>query len=89
MRMEMAMHTSSTVSRAGGKRPTNLSLSVDVLDAARELGINVSQVCDAHLRDVVRAARERRWRDEHAAFVDAYNTTLRTEGLPLEDWKSF
>lgn len=37
-----------------GKRATNLSLSSDVLDAARHLDINMSQVCDNHLREVVR-----------------------------------
>lgn len=89
MRIAFQMHTSSTPSRTSGKRPANLSLSVDVLDAARELGINVSQVCDAHLREVVHAERERRWRDQHAAFVDAYNATLQAEGLPLDAWKSF
>ncbi|MEJ7137627.1 type II toxin-antitoxin system CcdA family antitoxin [Amphibiibacter pelophylacis] len=72
-----------------GKRATNLSLSADILDAARSFGINVSQVCDSHLRQVVRQERERRWRDEHADFVAAYNATLDAEGLPLDEWKSF
>ncbi len=37
-----------------GKRAINLSLSADVLDAARQLDINISQVCDTYLREVVR-----------------------------------
>ena len=36
------------------ERATNLSLSADVLDAAKSLQINVSQVCDTYLREVVR-----------------------------------
>jgi antitoxin CcdA len=71
------------------KRATNLSLSADVLDAARMLGINVSQVCDSHLREVVRREQERRWREEYADFIAAYNATLEAEGLPLEEWKTF
>lgn len=71
------------------KRPTNLSLSADVLDAARQLGINVSRVCDAYLREVVREERERRWRAEHTEFIQAYNEVLRSEGLPLDEWRSF
>ena len=39
------------------KRSANLSLSADVLDAAKALRINVSQVCDRHLREVVRQAQ--------------------------------
>jgi antitoxin CcdA len=71
------------------KRATNLSLSADVLEAAKRLNINVSQVCDNHLRDVVRLEQERRWRQEHADFVAAYNATVEAEGLALEEWRAF
>lgn len=75
--------------RQAAKRPTNLSLSADVLDAAKSLQINVSQVCDAHLREVVQQEQARRWRADHADFVAAYNSTLETEGLPLDAWRGF
>jgi antitoxin CcdA len=79
----------STTSATSGKRATNLSLSSDVLEAARDLNINISQVCDNHLREVVRREQERRWRAEHADFIAAYNATMEAEGLPLDEWKSF
>jgi antitoxin CcdA len=75
--------------RQFAKRATNLSLSVDVLDAAKSLQINVSQVCDNHLRDVVRREQEVRWRREHADFIAAYNASIETEGLPLDEWRTF
>ncbi|MES3040565.1 MAG: type II toxin-antitoxin system CcdA family antitoxin [Pseudomonadota bacterium] len=75
--------------RSSGKRATNLSLSADVLDAAKELQINLSQVCDNHLREWVQREQERRWRDEHAKFMAAYNATIDAEGLPLDAWRSF
>ena len=71
------------------KRATNLSLSSDVLDAAKGLGINISQVCDNHLREVVRHEQERKWREDHADFIAAYNATIEANGLPLDEWKSF
>lgn len=71
------------------KRPTNLSLSSDVLDAAKQLNINLSQVCDNFLRDMVRREQERKWREEHADFIAAYNTTIEAEGLQLDAWRSF
>lgn len=74
---------------SSGKRATNLSLSGDVLEAAKQLGINVSQVCDAHLREVVRREQERKWRESHADFVAAYNEIIEAEGLPLQAWRSF
>lgn len=75
--------------RQSAKRATNLSLSADVLDAAKSLKINVSQVCDAYLRDVVRREQENLWRKEHADFIAAYNASIETEGLPLDEWRTF
>ncbi|MBF0131292.1 MAG: type II toxin-antitoxin system CcdA family antitoxin [Magnetococcales bacterium] len=71
------------------KRATNLSLSSDVLEAAKCLGINISRVCDNHLREVMRREQERKWREDHADFITAYNATIAAEGLPLDEWKSF
>jgi antitoxin CcdA len=93
MRMEVAMPATHTAPRlrtnASGKRATNLSLSTDVLDAAKHLEINISQVCDSHLREVVRREQERKWREDHADFISAYNATIAAEGLPLDEWRSF
>ena len=71
------------------KRATNLTLSADALDAAKALGINISQVCDNYLRQLVTQEQERRWRSEHADFIVAYNAILDAEGLPLDQWKTF
>ena len=96
MRIEIAMPPlqaaaadRAPLSRHPAKRATNLSLSADVLDAAKLLKINVSQVCDSHLREVVRREQERRWREEHADFIAAYNATIEAEGLPLDEWRTF
>ena len=93
MRMENAMPATHTTRRARaglpGKRAANLTLSSDVLEAAKELEINISQVCDNYLRDLVRREQERRWRADHADFIAAYNATVDAEGLPLDEWRSF
>lgn len=75
--------------RTSGKRATNLSLSADVLDAAKTLELNISQICEAHLRETVAREQAQRWRSEHAAFIEAYNRTMDAEGLPLDAWKAF
>ena len=96
MRMEIHMPTAQrpTVkrplhTRQSAKRATNLSLSADVLDAAKSLQINVSQVCDGYLREVVRRELENRWRIEYADFIAAYNASIQTQGLPLDEWRTF
>jgi len=96
MRMESILQTALaqtgnkvTRTRQPTKRATNLSLSAAVLDDAKSLNLNVSQICDLHLREVVRREQAQRWRQEHADFVAAYNATLEAEGLPLDEWKTF
>ncbi|WP_244856933.1 type II toxin-antitoxin system CcdA family antitoxin [Aromatoleum bremense] len=71
------------------KKATNLSLSADVLVEAKRLGINISQACDEFLRDLVRRERARRWKEEHAEFIQVYNRIVETEGVPLAEWRSF
>ena len=71
------------------KKATNITLSVDVLNEAKALGINISQTCDQYLRELVRSERERRWQQDNAEFISAYNQTIEQEGLPLESWRSF
>lgn len=74
---------------ASPKKATNISLSVDVLSEAKALGINISQACDQFLRDQVRLERERRWQQENAEFIAAYNRTVEADGLPLDEWRGF
>jgi len=71
------------------KRATNISLSLDVYEDARQLGLNLSQTCDRLLREAIRQEKARRWAIEHADFIDAYNRVTEAEGLPLEQWRSF
>jgi len=91
--MEIAMPATRTTRHARnglpGKRATNLTLSSDVLESAKNLEINISQVCDNYLRDLVRREQERKWREDHADFIAAYNATVETEGLPLDEWRNF
>lgn len=71
------------------RRATNLTLSSDALEAAKHLDINIVQACDNHLREVVRREQECKWREDHADFIAAYNATLESGRLPLEEWTSF
>jgi len=71
------------------KKATNITLSSAVLTEAKALGINISQSCDQFLRELVRNERERRWQQDHADFIAAYNQTVADEGLPLDSWRWF
>jgi antitoxin CcdA len=71
------------------KRATNLSLNAKVLDAARELGMNISQTVDALLADEVRKRYWERWNEENKEAIAAYSARIEREGLPLAKYRTF
>lgn len=71
------------------KKATNITLSSDVLNQAKALGINISQACDQFLRDLVTREQEQRWQAENAEFIAAYNASVERDGLPLDAWRTF
>lgn len=71
------------------KKATNISLPMDVYVGAKELGINISQVCEQSLREVIRIRKEREWNEKNAEFLDVYNKIVEAEGVALQEWRSF
>ncbi len=69
------------------KKTTNITLSADVLADAKAFGIDISQACDDFLRERVKQERERHWLSQNAEFIEEYNKTIDTEGLPLDQYR--
>ncbi len=67
------------------KRKTSLTLDAAALDAARELGVNVSAVADAAIQRAVTKARRRKWLDENADAFAAQAEWHDRNGHPLAD----
>lgn len=71
------------------KKATNLSLNAKVLDAAKALGMNISQTVDTLLADEVKRRYWQKWNEENAQAIDHYNERIQREGLPLAKYRSF
>lgn len=71
------------------KRATNLSLNAKVLDAARDLGMNLSATVDALLAEEVRKRYWARWNEDNKEAVAHYNARIAREGLPLARYRNF
>ncbi|TDP74918.1 type II toxin-antitoxin system CcdA family antitoxin [Roseateles toxinivorans] len=71
------------------KRAANLSLNAEVLDRARELGMNISQTVDELLAKEVQRRYWERWNTDNEAAITAYNERVEREGLPLARYRSF
>jgi antitoxin CcdA len=74
---------------SGKRKPVNLSLDTGVVEAARAVGINLSQICEAALRDAAKVERDRRWREENRDWAEAVNAWVEKNGLPLERYRLF
>lgn len=75
--------------RSNKRKAVNLSLDTGVVEAARAVGLNLSQVCEAALRDASRQEEQRRFREENQAAFDYWNKWVEQHGLPLEKYRQF
>lgn len=67
------------------KRKTSLTLDVEALEGARELGINVSAVAEAAIVRAVAEARRTNWLAENAGAFAAQSERHELHGHPLAD----
>lgn len=67
----------------------NLTLERDTIEAARELGLNMSRIAEAALSDAVKAERNRRWVEDNRDALDAYERQIEAEGCALERFRRF
>lgn len=67
----------------------NLTLDAEVAKTARALGLNMSRLAEAAIAEAARTERNRLWRIENQAAIDAYAEEVARDGLPLAPFRSF
>lgn len=72
-----------------GRVKVNLTLDAEVAQAARALGLNMSRLAEAAISEAAKAERNRRWRQENRAAIEAYAREVATDGLPLAEFRTF
>jgi antitoxin CcdA len=73
---------------SGKRKPVNLSIDTGVVAAAREAGVNLSQVSEVAIRAAAQAERDRLWKEENRAWIEAHNQWIEQNGLPLSDLRA-
>jgi antitoxin CcdA len=92
MRIGLNMKPARLASHAAkipSKKATNISLAMDVYLDAKNLGINISKVCEQRLREEIQMRKEQQWNAQHAEFIAAYNGVVEAEGVALQEWRAF
>lgn len=75
---------------ASGKRKSvNLTMDSGIVAAAREAGVNLSQVSEAAVRQAWKDIREAQWKEENREWIAANNRWVEEHGLPLEKYRLF
>ena len=82
----MAQRSRST---AALKRAANVSVRSDLLDAAREYGINLSATLEAALAERLRQARQQKWLAENREAIAAYTEHVEHNGVFSEGLRRF
>ena len=76
-------------SKAGTKRAVNLSLDADLLQAGKDLGLNLSAVAEEALAYAVSARLAERWAEENQGAVAAYNQRIQATGVFSDGLRTF
>ncbi|NPT61430.1 type II toxin-antitoxin system CcdA family antitoxin [Paraburkholderia elongata] len=79
----------SSPSQPVRRKRTNVSLPSDLLDRAKEIGVNISRASERGLREEVHGAEVRVWVAENASFIAEMNARIERDGLPLDERRIF
>ena len=77
------------LSRSIRRKATNVSLDSELLDAAKELGVNISRACERGLAEQVAEMRCKQWLEENKEALESSNEYVEVHGLPLERYRQF
>jgi antitoxin CcdA len=71
------------------KAPTKLSLRIDLVERAKALGLNLSEVAETALEKAIVAAEQARWLAENEAAIDYFNKFIEEHGVFGEEFRDF
>ena len=71
------------------KRATNVSINVDLLAQARDLGVNLSQTLEEGLKVRLAEERRKRWLADNRDAIEEYNKHFEKYGLWSDGLRMF
>ena len=71
------------------KKPANLSVDEKLLERARRLKLNLSQVLEDGLAEAIRREESAAWLRRNRAALEAYNEHLEKHGVFSDGLRSF
>ena len=78
-----------TIAPRRRKKATNLSVDDNLLEQAKHLKLNLSQVFEASLTEAIRQRQREEWLRKNRAALDAYNDHVEKQGVFSDGLRSF
>jgi antitoxin CcdA len=78
-----------TIAPRRRKKATNLSVDDSLLEQAKRLKLNLSQVFEASLTEAIRQRQREEWLRKNRAALDAYNEHVEEHGVFSDGLRSF
>jgi len=75
--------------RQPSKRAANVSVRTDLLEAAREAGLNLSATLESALERELAEAKAKKWRENNREAIAAYNDYVEKHGAFSDGVRSF
>jgi antitoxin CcdA len=75
--------------RRARKTPTNLSLRVDLVQRAKALDLNLSEVVERALEKAIVEVEQARWLAENEEAIKQYNAFVEEHGYFGEEFREF
>ncbi|MBA2960508.1 MULTISPECIES: type II toxin-antitoxin system CcdA family antitoxin [Ramlibacter] len=85
-------HPSPPTRRDGAalrRRSTNVTLTVALVEEAKELGVNLSQAAEVGVAGAVARKRAEVWLAENREALESSNAFVEAHGLPLARYRNF
>lgn len=86
---ELATPTGRRNSAALRRKSTNVTLTVALVQEAKELGVNLSQAAEAGVAGAVARKRAEVWLAENREALESSNAFVEANGLPLARYRNF
>jgi antitoxin CcdA len=79
---------SSLYTRDTPKKPTNLTINVELLNLAKSLDLNNSAVSETALAEVIKQKKREQWLEENVHGISSYNKQIQEHGLFSDEFRA-
>ncbi len=71
------------------KKAVNVTANTQLIKEAKALGLNLSSIFEKAISQEVRAAQEKKWREQNQEGIASYNQRIATHGVFGMEHRSF